>query len=140
MIVAIYFLIHTRMRERQQLEQIDTLNHSLKDTIKNIINTVDDAIIVINADKQYIIEANHKAVELFGYKLNEELPKTFIDFIRGKINKSLISVLRYYLEDKEKTAETEMLIPEHQKIFVSLSPFTVKKENDSVFIIIKPHK
>ena len=79
----------------------------------------------------------HDPQKVTGYTIGEELPTTFADFVRGKINQSLISSLRYYLEDNKKITETEMLIPEKVKIIINFSPFTMEQENDAVIIIIR---
>lgn len=137
LILISYFLIKVGRNEQKHLEQIDKFNLSLKNTIKNIINSIDDAVLIISNNRQNMIEVNQRAVKLFGYNPGEELPVTFANFIRGKINQSLISSLRYYLEDGKKIAETEILIPEKQSIIINFSPFTLEQENDATIIIIR---
>lgn len=134
LLMSSFFIIRAGQRERTQLEKISLLNQSLNNAIGQIIENIEDGVLVVNK-QSFVFQANNSAKNLFGY--TTEYPKTFTDFVRGKINQSLVLCLQRYFSGDASAIETEISIPQHHKIKISFSPFALEEKDDAVLITIK---
>ncbi|MFC1564222.1 PAS domain S-box protein [candidate division KSB1 bacterium] len=102
---------------------------------KNLFEKANDAIMIIEPENEYILEANHKALELYGFKMEEFIGKSLKD-ISKFVQKGNERIQRLINGEELRNFETVYFDKEGEEIEVLVNASLIDYEDKAAILSI----